>query len=218
MAAVRADEKEGQVPAKAATEKEPVKQAEPRIDPQSLHVMAFSVLDGSALVVLSDESGKKLVPLRFAADENGYKLISASVQAETKELKVVASLEGKEHTFTQSLGAMPKVPVADGPRGFGASTASVAPSGGGFRRPPENKGATTTDNAPAGRSSRGPSEEDRKKYESLSEAQKDKFRDALRELFSKEDFRNASEDERRDTVRKLFERIQKQGTEPSIPK
>lgn len=59
-------------------------------------------------------------------------------------------------------------------------------------------------------SSRGPSEEDRKKYESLSEKAREKFRDTLREKFRDEKFRNAPEEERRNMIRKEFDRIEKE--------
>jgi hypothetical protein len=60
------------------------------------------------------------------------------------------------------------------------------------------------------RSSRGPSEEDRKKYESLSDKAKDKFRDAMREKFTDEKFRNAPEEDRRNAIRSIFEKIEKE--------
>jgi hypothetical protein len=66
------------------------------------------------------------------------------------------------------------------------------PSGEGFRR-----------------EGRGPSDEDRKKYESLSDKAKEKFRDMMRSKFSDEKFRNAPEEERRNIIRKEFERIEK---------
>jgi hypothetical protein len=59
-------------------------------------------------------------------------------------------------------------------------------------------------------SNRGPSDEDRKKYESLSDKAKDKFRDMMRSKFSDEKFRNAPEEERRNIIRKEFERIEKE--------
>lgn len=51
---------------------------------------------------------------------------------------------------------------------------------------------------------RGPSDEDRKRYESLSDRGKEKFRNTLREHFSQEQFRNAPEEERRERIKKLF--------------
>lgn len=58
--------------------------------------------------------------------------------------------------------------------------------------------------------SRGPSEEDRKRYESLSEKGRDKFRDMMRSKFSDEKFRNAPEEERRNIIRREFEKIEKE--------
>lgn len=60
------------------------------------------------------------------------------------------------------------------------------------------------------RSSRGPSEEERKRYESLSEAAREKFRNMMREKFSDEKFRAAPEEQRREMVRREFERIEKE--------
>lgn len=60
------------------------------------------------------------------------------------------------------------------------------------------------------RRDRGPSEEGRRAYESLSEAGKEKLRNAMREKFSDEKFRNAPEDERRNIMRREFERIQRE--------
>lgn len=58
-------------------------------------------------------------------------------------------------------------------------------------------------------SGRGPSDEDRKRYESLSEKAREKFRDMMRSKFSDDKFRNAPEEERRNIIRKEFERIEK---------
>lgn len=60
------------------------------------------------------------------------------------------------------------------------------------------------------REGRGPSEEDRRKYESLSDKAKEKFRDMMRSKFSDEKFRNAPEEDRRNIIRKEFERIEKE--------
>lgn len=57
--------------------------------------------------------------------------------------------------------------------------------------------------------SRGPSEEDRKRYESLSEKGREKFREMMRSKFSDEKFRNAPEEERRNIIRREFDRIEK---------
>ncbi|MHB1083011.1 MAG: hypothetical protein ACYC67_26685 [Prosthecobacter sp.] len=54
----------------------------------------------------------------------------------------------------------------------------------------------------------GPTEDDRKRYESLSDRARSKFRDAMRELFSQEQFRNAPEEERHARIRKAFDKAQ----------
>lgn len=71
---------------------------------------------------------------------------------------------------------------------------------------------------PATDSSRGPTEEDRKKYESLSEKGRAKFREALRAKFSDESFRNLPEEERRATIRTLFEKVAKEEQGADEPK
>lgn len=58
------------------------------------------------------------------------------------------------------------------------------------------------------RSGRGPSEEDRRRYESLSEPAREKFRNMMREKFSDEKFRAAPEEERRNMIRREFEKIE----------
>ncbi|MCX6847395.1 MAG: hypothetical protein NTY98_00585 [Verrucomicrobia bacterium] len=77
-----------------------------------------------------------------------------------------------------------------------AAPAASQPSAESFR--PENR-------KPADAARNGPIEEDRKRYESLSERAKGKFREAVRELFSHAEFRNAPEEERRERIRKTFE-------------
>jgi hypothetical protein len=60
------------------------------------------------------------------------------------------------------------------------------------------------------RSSRGPSEEDRKRYESLSDSAREKFRNMMQEKFRDEKFRNAPEEVRRSIIRNEFEKIEKE--------
>lgn len=60
------------------------------------------------------------------------------------------------------------------------------------------------------KSGRGPSEEDRKRYESLSENAREKFRNVMREKFTDEKFRNAPEEERRAVIKREFDRIEKE--------
>jgi|GEM_PF-6437525 len=55
---------------------------------------------------------------------------------------------------------------------------------------------------------RGPSEEDRRRFESLSERGREKFRNAVRALFSHAEFRNAPEEERRARIKKAFGEVE----------
>lgn len=55
---------------------------------------------------------------------------------------------------------------------------------------------------------RGPSDEDRKRYESLSDRGREKFRDAIREAYSQEQFRNAPVEERRERTKNIFDQIE----------
>lgn len=56
----------------------------------------------------------------------------------------------------------------------------------------------------------GPTDDDRKRYEGLSDAAREKFREQLRATFADPQFRNAPEKERRSTVRAIFEKIEKE--------
>ncbi|MBL9129918.1 MAG: hypothetical protein JNG86_01875 [Verrucomicrobiaceae bacterium] len=176
------------------------KAAQEVFTPEDVRVMAFSVMEGEPLVVLSHVSGLKIIPLRFTPDQNGSRLISASVDDKKRELNVVALLDGKEHTLTQPLKSMPRVPMEALKGGFGS--------------PPQNKvgfgGVPKSESPSEDRKGRGPSEEDRKKYESLSEKAKEKFREGMRKMFADDKFRNATEDERRTAIRALFDEIQKE--------
>jgi hypothetical protein len=75
--------------------------------------------------------------------------------------------------------------------------AATQPPAEGFR--PENR-------KPADAERRGPSEEDRKRYESLSDEAKEKFREFMKERFSDAAFRNSPVEERRAEIRRLFDK------------
>lgn len=81
-------------------------------------------------------------------------------------------------------------------------------------KPDGNSRSERSDRGPSGgdryRGSRGPSDEDRKRFETLSEKARDKFRDVMRTKFSDEKFRNAPDEEKRNIMRKEFERIEKE--------
>jgi hypothetical protein len=80
-----------------------------------------------------------------------------------------------------------------------AHAAGTQPAPGSL---PENKGPSRESR------SKGPTDEDRRRYESLSDKAKEKFRDSMRETFADEKFRNAPEEERRAKIRQLYEKAE----------
>ncbi|MBL9180520.1 MAG: hypothetical protein JNN17_00070 [Verrucomicrobiaceae bacterium] len=189
-----------------------------------LQIYGIWAVDRNATVLLVDSSGKNLLRLGFEPDANGSRLISASLEAGGKQMKVVALLDGKERTLIRPIANMPApdqeavkaamrmvlaetmaqgAPIMHG--GFGSSTTRSSAT---KKSSPESS-ATPTSNR-----GRGPSEEDRKKYESLSDGAKEKFRDGMRKMFADEKFREAPEEERRNAIRDLFDKIQKDDSKP----
>lgn len=145
---------------------------------EDIQVYGVWIMDKSAVALLTDRSGKKIIRLAFQPDEQGSKLVSASIDAETAAVKLVVFIDGKTHTFTRTLASMPSPPAA-------------------AMQAVKSKGS-------------GPTDEDRQRYEGISDAAKEKFRDQIRKMFSDEKFRNAPEEERRNAVRELFEKIEKE--------
>lgn len=167
---------------------------------EDIQIYGIWALDRTATVLLTDRTGKNVIRLGFEPDQNGSRLISASIQADGKTMKIVAMLDGKEHSFSRPIASMP-VPDKDlmlaGLRQAVSSAEKEAKSQSSDVKP-----------------RRGPNEEDRKKYESLSDAAKEKFRNGMREMFNDEKFRNAPEDERRSAIRTLFDKIEKEDSKP----
>ena len=121
-------------------------------------------------MTVTDEKSRQVLPLPFVKDEKGNQLISATLEAESGQLKVIALIEGVRHELKQEVRQRPIAPAR----------------------------------------TRSPSEDDRNRYQALSDASKEKFRDGMRKMFSDESFRNSSEQDRRDAIRKLFDQIQKE--------
>jgi hypothetical protein len=167
---------------------------------EDIQIYGIWALDRTATVLLTDRTGKNIIRLGFEPDENGSRLISASIQADGKTMKIVAMLDGKEHSFSRPIASMP-VPDKD------LMLASL-------RQAVTSAEKEGTSQASEVKPRRGPSEEDRKKYESLSDAAKEKFRNGMREMFSDEKFRNAPEEERRSAIRTLFDKIEKEDSKP----
>ncbi len=159
----------------------------------SLVLTGMAYVDGKPVVTIFDKTNKQSIVVSDEPNLKGWKLVGAQ-PAETIDFAQARIAIGGE-TFSVRHTTLGKDELRKNKserRGDGPP--SSPPAGGGER---------------LNRSNRGPSEEDRKKYESLSEKARDKFRDALREKFSDEKFRNASEDDRRTAVRSIFEKIEK---------
>jgi hypothetical protein len=189
-----------------------------------IQIYGIWAVDRSATVLLVDSSGKNLLRLGFEPDANGSRLISASIEAGGKDMKVVAMLDGKERTLIRPIAKMP-VPEQDAVKaamrmalaetnnkgapittgGFGSSAGNPS-----AKKKPGSESPVASTSKPG----MGPTEEDRKKYESLSDEAKEKFRNGMREMFSDEQFRNAPEEERRNAIRDLFDKIQKDDSKP----
>ena len=77
---------------------------------EEIQVYGVWVVDKSAVALLTDRSGKKIIRLTFQPDEHGSKLVSASIDSETAAVKLVVFVDGKTHTFTRTIADMPSPP------------------------------------------------------------------------------------------------------------
>ncbi len=158
----------------------------------SLVLTGMAYVDGKPVVTIFDKTAKQSLVVSEEPNLKGWKLV----------------------------GAQPaeKIDFAQARIAIGGETFSIRHTAIGKDEMKKDKGERRPEGGPGGppgggdrfsRSNKGPSEEDRKKYESLSEKARDKFRDALREKFSDEKFRNAPEEDRRNAVRSIFDKIEK---------
>lgn len=159
----------------------------------SLVLTGMAYVNGKPVVTIFDKNEKQSIVVSDEPNLKGWKLMEAMPSANIERAQAKIAIGGEtfsiRHTTLDKNDLKGKNDKGDrgdrGPRG----------DSGGDR---------------FNRSNRGPSEEDRKKYESLSDKAKEKFRDAMREKFSDEKFRNAPEEERRNAIRAMFDKIQKE--------
>lgn len=159
----------------------------------SLVLTGMAYVDGKPVVTIFDKTNKQSLVVSEEPNLKGWKLVGAQPAEKIDFAQARIAIGGETFSIRHtSLGKddMRKDKSERRPEG-----GPPGPPGGGDR---------------FSRSNKGPSEEDRKKYESLSEKARDKFRDALREKFSDEKFRNAPEEDRRNAVRSIFEKIEKE--------
>ncbi len=158
----------------------------------SLVLTGMAYVNGKPVVTIFDKNEKQSIVVTEEPNLKGWKLMEALPTANIERAQAKIAIGGE--TFSIRHSTLDKNDLK-GKSDKGDKGSRGGDSSGGDR---------------FNRSNRGPSEEDRKKYESLSDKAKDKFRDAMREKFSDEKFRNAPEEERRNAVRVMFEKIQKE--------
>lgn len=158
----------------------------------SLVLTGMAYVDGKPVVTIFDKDSKQSIVVSEEPNLKGWKLVGAQPSDKIDRAQAKISVGGE--TFSIRHTTLTKDDMRK-ERDRGERREGGPPPPGGddrFRR-----------------SNRGPSEEDRKKYESLSDGAKEKFRNALREKFSDEKFRSASEEDRRTAIRSIFEKIEK---------
>jgi hypothetical protein len=157
----------------------------------SLVLTGMAYVNGKPVVTIFDKNEKQSLVVTEEPNLKGWKLMEALPTANIERAQAKIAIGGE--TFSIRHSVLDKNDLTKGKSDKG-DKGQRGDSAGGDRY---------------NRSNRGPSEEDRKKYESLSDKAKEKFRDAMREKFSDEKFRNAPEEERRNAIRTMFEKIQK---------
>lgn len=159
----------------------------------SLVLTGMAYVDGKPVVTIFDKTNKQSLVVSDEPNLKGWKLVEAQPAEKIDRAQAKISIGGETFSIRHDASALTKDAMKKDKSDRGPG--GPPPPGGGER---------------FSRSNKGPSEEDRKKYESLSDKAKEKFRDALREKFSDEKFRNAPEEDRRNAVRSIFEKIEKQ--------
>lgn len=159
----------------------------------SLVLTGVAYVDGKPVVTIFDKSKKESLVVTEQPNLRGWTLVEATGTTDMNRATAKVSIGGEPISIRYDAAAltpeaMKRDKRADGDRG-------PPPPGGGDK---------------LSRGGRGPSEDDRKKYESLSDGAKEKFRNGMREMFSNEKFRNASEEDRRNAIRSMFDKIEKE--------
>lgn len=157
----------------------------------SLVLTGMAYVNGKPVVTIFDKNEKQSLVVSEEPNLKGWKLIEALPTSNIERAQAKIAIGGE--TFSIRHSVLDKNDLTKGKSDKGDRGPRNDSSGGDRLN----------------RGNRGPSEEDRKKYESLSDKAKEKFRDAMREKFSDEKFRNAPEEERRNAIRTMFEKIQK---------
>ncbi len=157
----------------------------------SLVLTGMAYVNGKPVVTIFDKNEKQSLVVTEEPNLKGWKLMEALPTTNIDRAQAKIAIGGE--TFSIRHSVLDKNDLTKGKSDKGEKGRGDSSGGDRFSR-----------------GNRGPSEEDRKKYESLSDKAKDKFREAMREKFSDEKFRAAPEEERRSAIKSMFEKIQKE--------
>ncbi|MCB1209497.1 MAG: hypothetical protein KDK97_09230 [Verrucomicrobiales bacterium] len=157
----------------------------------SLILTGIAFIDGKPVATIFDTEKKQSHIVSEKANFQGWILQEAMPAADMRFAQVKVSIGGEVVSIRYDKDAMAPDKMKRDKRQDGG--APPPPAGDSFRKP-----------------SRGPSEEDRKRYESLSDSAREKFRNVLRERFSDPKFRDAPEEDRRAFLKSTFEKIEKE--------
>jgi hypothetical protein len=160
----------------------------------SLVLTGVAYVDGKPVVTLFDKDKKESLVVTDQPNLRGWTLVEATHSADINRASAKVSIGGEPVSIDYDAAALtPEAMRKDKKEGKEGKDGGPPPPGGDKF----NRGG------------RGPSEEDKKKYESLSDGAKEKFRNGMREMFSNEKFRSASEEDRRNAIRSMFDKIEK---------
>lgn len=163
----------------------------------SLILTGVAYVDGKPIATLLDKETKKNYVVSDQPNSHGWTLQEASKTTDVKKTQAKVVIGGEVVSIRYDEDAMT-------PEAMKKNRDKIKPGG-----PSGQHGGGDRDRDRFRRSDRGPSEEDRKRYESLSDKARDKFREVLREKFQDPNFRNAPEEERRNAIRAAFDKIEK---------
>ncbi len=158
----------------------------------NLVLTGIAYIDGKPVATIFNKETKQSLVVTHEPNFQGWTLNEVMPKPDMKLSQAKITIGGE--TIHVRYAALTKEELK------GEKKKEGRPEGGG---PPSGGGSSYS------RGSRGPSEEDRKRYESLSEAGREKLRNVFREKFSDEKFRNAPEEERRNIMRAAVEKIEK---------
>jgi hypothetical protein len=158
----------------------------------SLILTGLAYIDGKPVATILNTETSQSYSVSEDPNPMGWKLTEATATTDINRAQAKIAIGGEVVVIRYNKDAMTPESLKK-LKGKSGSNSPPGDSGDRFRR---SEG-------------RGPSEEDRKKYESLSEAGKEKLRNFFRENMDK--LRTAGNDEeRRQFVRSAFEKIEKE--------